>query len=226
MVMKRTLRITLDIAMIVLLLFTLACRITGGAIHKWGGIGVFTLFAIHIFINRHWFKIIFKGIYRPRRALLTAVNLLLAIAASTLIITGVLEALWTPSFLLIESGITLREMHTTAAYWLLPITGVHLGLHWEMFSKIIGKNSLFIVITRILAILFFAFGAWSFYDRDMLAKLFLGFSFDYWPLERPLVLFFAETLSIMGIFVFTTYYCMKLINRIKLINLNCKGGFL
>jgi hypothetical protein len=226
MAIKRTIRITLDIAMIVLLLFTLACRITGDVIHKWGGIGVFTLFAIHIFINRHWFKTIFKGIYRPRRVLLTAVNLLLAMAASTLIITGVLEALWTLSFLIIEGGITLREMHTTAAYWMLPLTGVHIGFHWEMFSKIIGKNSLVIAITRILAILFFAFGAWSFYDRDMFAKLFLGFSFDYWPLERPLVLFFAETLSIMGIFVFTTYYCMKLINRLKLDSLSFRRRFL
>jgi hypothetical protein len=226
MAMKRTLRIALDIAMTVLMLCALACRVTGGTIHKWGGAGVFTLLAIHIFINRHWFKTMFKGIYKPRRILLTAVNLLLAMAAATLIITGVLEALWTPSFLLIEGGITLREMHTTAAYWLLPLTGVHIGLHWEMFSKFIRKNILVIAITRILAILFFAFGAWSFYDRDMFAKLFLGFSFDYWPLERPLLLFFAETLSIMGIFVFTTYYCMKLINRLKLDSLKFRRRFL
>jgi hypothetical protein len=44
----------------------------------------------------------------------------------------------------------------------------------------------------------------------MFAKLFLGFSFDYWAPERPFILFFAETLSIMGLFVFVTYYFMKL----------------
>jgi hypothetical protein len=215
MAMKQTPRIALDIAMTVLLLCALAYRITGSAIHKWGGAGVFTLLAIHVFINRHWFKTIFKGIWKPRRVLSAVANLLLALAAAALVITGVLEAIWTPSFLIIEGGITIREMHTAAAYWLLPLTGVHIGLHWEMFSKLIGKNSLAIAIARVLAILFFAFGAWSFFDRDMLSKLFLGFSFDYWPLERPLVLFFAETLSIMGIFVFITYYCMKLINRLK-----------
>jgi hypothetical protein len=215
MAMKQILRIALDIAMTVLLLCALAYRITGDAVHKWGGIVISALFAIHIFINRHWFKTMFKGTRKLRRVLLTAVNLLLVIAAATLIITGVLETLWTPSFLLIEGGITLREMHTTAAYWLLPLTGVHIGLHWEMFSKFTGKNNLIIAITRIFAILLLAFGVWSFYDRDMFAKLFLGFSFDYWPLEKPVILFFAETLSIIGIFVFITYYCMKLVYRLK-----------
>jgi hypothetical protein len=133
MTIKQILRIALDIAMTVLLLCAYAYRITGDAVHKCGGIGVFILFAVHIFINRHWFKTMFKGTYKPRRVLLTAVNLLLAAAAATLIVTGVLEALRPPS---------LREIHTTAAYWLLPLTGVHLGLHWEMFSKFIGKKNL------------------------------------------------------------------------------------
>jgi hypothetical protein len=68
---------------------------------------------------------------------------------------------------------------------------------------------------RILACLFAAFGVWSFFDRDMFSKLFLGFSFDYWPQERPVFLFFAVTLSIMGLFVFLSYYCMKLIGLLK-----------
>jgi hypothetical protein len=54
----------------------------------------------------------------------------------------------------------------------------------------------------------------------MFAKLFLGFSFDYWPAERLFILFFAETLSVMGLFVFVTYYGMKLFSK------NTNGGFL
>jgi len=46
----------------------------------------------------------------------------------------------------------------------------------------------------------------------------LGFSFDYWPPERPFVLFFAETLSIMGIYVFVAYYLMKHFSLIKYFN--------
>jgi hypothetical protein len=51
---------------------------------------------------------------------------------------------------------------------------------------------------------------WAFIDRDMFAKLFLGFSFDYWNEERPGVLFFAETLGIMTAFAAGTHYAMKL----------------
>jgi hypothetical protein len=43
----------------------------------------------------------------------------------------------------------------------------------------------------------------------MFSKLFLGFSFDYWPEERPAVLFFAAMLSIMSVYVFITYYALK-----------------
>jgi hypothetical protein len=97
----------------------------------------------------------------------------------------------------------------------LLLAGIHLGFHWGIFSKIISKNIFIVTVMRILAILFFIFGLWSFYDRDMFSKLFLGFSFDYWPQERPIILFFIQTLSVMGIYVFITHYILRLIYRLK-----------
>jgi hypothetical protein len=47
----------------------------------------------------------------------------------------------------------------------------------------------------------------------MVSKLFLGFSFDYWPEERPAVLFFVVMLSIMGVYVFVTCYALTLPER-------------
>jgi hypothetical protein len=213
--MKQTLRIALDIAMTVLLLCAYACRITGVTIHKWGSIVLSVLFAVHIFINRHWLTNIFKGSYTPRRIIMTAVNVVIAITATTMLITGILEAVWSPDFLFVESRITIREIHTTAAYWFLSLIGVHLGLHWGLFSKFISRNRLIIAIMRILALLFATFGVWSFFDRDMYAKMFLGFSFDYWPEERPVIFFFVQTLSVMGVFVITIYYLMKSIYWLK-----------
>ena len=196
MTLKTKLRIALDIAMTVLLLCAYAFQIIGKTAHIGVGIALFVLFAAHIFINRR---------YTLRRTAMTAVNIALALSALTMMITGILEA---------------RQIHTTAAYWFLPLIGVHLGLHWGMFANFIIKNNVIIIAMRILACLFAAFGVWSFFDRDMFAKLFLGFSFDYWPVARPSMLFFAETLSIMGLFVFVTYYGMKLFSK------NTNGGFL
>ena len=203
---KSSFRIALDIAMIALLLCAYNPQLARETTHIFIGIAIFVLFAAHIFINRHWFKTMFKGKYTLRRIVITAVSILLVLAAVTMMITGILAA---------------RQIHTTTAYWFWPLIGVHLGLHWGMFTKFIGKNNFIItIIMRILACLFAAFGVWSFFDRDMFAKLFLGFSFDYWPAERPSILFFAETLSIMGLFIFVTYYLMKLFSK------NTNGGSL
>jgi len=220
-------KIALDIAMTALLLCAYNSQLTRETAHIYIGIALFILFAIHIFINRNWFKNIFKGKYTPRRIVMTAVNILLALAVATLMITGILEARWKDSFLQYESEITLRQLHTTTAYWFWPLIGVHLGLHWGVFTKFIGKNNFIIIAMRILACLFAAFGVWSFFDRDMFSKLFHGFSFDYWPTERPIILFFAETLSIMGLFVFVTYYFMRLFSWLKnKKSKNTNGGFL
>jgi len=195
MTLPQKLRIALDMSMTVLLLCVYAFQIIGNTAHIGVGITIFVLFTVHIFINRHWFKTIFTGKYTLRRIVMTTVNIALVLAAVTMMITGILKA---------------RQIHTTTAYWFLLLIGVHLGLHWGIFTKFINKNNFIITVTRILACLFAAFGVWSFFDRDMFAKLFLGFSFDYWPAERPSILFFAETLSIMGLFIFAAYYCIKI----------------
>jgi len=227
MTLKQKLRIALDIAMTVLLLCAYNSQLARETAHIFIGIAIFVLFAVHILINRNWFKTIFKGKYTLCRIVRTAVNILLVLAAVTMMITGILEARWEDSFLQYEREITLRQLHTTTAYWFWPLIGVHLGFHWGMFTKFIGKNFFLITVMRILACLFAAFGVWSFFDRDMFSKLFHGFSFDYWPIERPIILFFVQTLSIMGIFVFATYYFLKLFSWLKNKKIkNTIGGFL
>ena len=215
MVLEKTVRIVIDIAMIAMLLCAYAFQIIGEVAHIRIGIVLFILFALHIFINRHWFKTLFKGKYTPRRIVMTAVNIVLIPLAVILMVTGILEARWDNSFLQFEGDVTLRELHTTTAYWFWTLIGVHLGLHWGMFTQFISKNKFIIIVMRILACLFAVFGVWSFFDRDMFAKLFLGFSFDYWSQERPIILFFVQTLSLMGIYVFVTYYVLKLFSWLK-----------
>ena len=141
MTLKKTLHIALDTAMIVLLLCAYNSQLARETAHIYIGIALFILFTIHIFINRNWFKTIFKGKYAPRRIVMTAINILLILAVATLMITGILEARWKAYFLQFEREITLRQLHTTTAYWFWPLIGVHLGLHWGVFTKFIGKNN-------------------------------------------------------------------------------------
>jgi hypothetical protein len=210
---KQRARLIIDFAMTILLLCAYAYRVLGDAVHEWIGVSVFALFITHNILNRRWYKSIFKGKYSPRRVIMTAVNIALVFTMTTLIITGLMQSRTALAFLRLPGGMVLRQVHTTAAYWGLPLIGVHMGLHWGMFTRVISKNRFIITSARIFAFLFAAFGVWSSFDRNIFSKMFLGFSFDYWPEERPAILFFVVMLSIMAVYIFAAYYALKRLER-------------
>jgi hypothetical protein len=200
--------------MTILMLCAFAYRITGDKAHEWIGISMFILVIAHNIINRKWYKNIFKGTYNLRRSINTAFNLVIALTLTALITTGLLQSRTILAFLHLQGGMVLRQIHTSAAYWLLIFIAVHVGLHWQMIIasfhkilKITGENRVQKIVLRIIALLIVGYGVWSSFDRDIFAKLFQGFSFDYWSEERPAILFFTENLSIMAIYVFVSYYC-------------------
>ena len=216
--MKRIMaaKVIINLGMSFLFVCVYAYRIIGDIAHEWVGVSLLMLLIAHNVANYRWYKNIGKGAYSTRRITTTTVNALLSVTMATLIITGLLQSRTVLSFLKLPGGMFLRQIHTTAAYWGIPLIGVHVGLHWGMaiagIRKMLKSNSVDpvrIIIVRILAITLVAFGIWSSFDRDMFAKLFLGFSYDYWPAERPAVLFFAEKLSIMGVYTFVTHYALK-----------------
>jgi hypothetical protein len=213
-------RIIIDLAMTILLLCAYAYRIIGDIAHEWIGISVFILFIAHNIVNWRWYKNIFKGKYTLRRIIITIVNIIIAFTMTTLIVTGLMHSRTVLAFLRLPGGMALRLIHTTAAYWGLPLIGIHLGLHWGMvmngmrkITGITGEYHVRAIIARTIAFLFAVFGVWSSFDRDMFSKLFLGFSFDYWDGERPAIVFFAAMLSIMAVYVFATYYVFKILTR-------------
>jgi hypothetical protein len=210
-------RLIIDFAMTVLLLCAYAYRITGDVAHEWIGISVFALFIAHNAINWRWYQSIFKGAYTLRRAAMTAVNITLALTMTALIATGLLQSRTALAFLRLPGDMVLRQIHTAAAYWGLPLIGVHVGLHWEMIMNAIGKmmrikesSHARTAVLRIIAVMTVVYGVYASYDRDMGSKLFLGYSFDYWNMERPMILFFTGNLAIMGVYVFITHYALKL----------------
>jgi cytochrome b561 len=219
---KLAIRLIIDLAMTILILFALAYRITGDVAHEWIGISVTVLFIVHNALNWRWYKNIFRGKYNFRRSVNTAVNFILLITMTTLIISGMLMSRTVLAFLNLPGGMETRQIHTTAAYWGLIIIALHIGMHGEMIinamrrmMKISTTNLTRTIVLRVFAILIVTYGVWSSFDRDMFSKLFQGFSFDYWDEERPTLLFFAANLSIMAIYIFLTYYILKLCERRK-----------
>jgi hypothetical protein len=211
-------RLIIDFVMTVLLSCAYAYRIIGDAAHEWIGISVFALFVVHNAINWRWYKNIFKGKYTFRRTIGAIVNTTLIFTMATLLVTGLLQSRAVLAFLHLPGDMALRQAHTTAAYWSLPLIGVHVGLHWEMimngFGKMMrvnGSSLMGRVILRSISVMIVIYGIYASFDRDMGAKLFLGYSFDFWNPDRPAVLFFTSNLAIMGVYVCVTYYTLKLL---------------
>jgi hypothetical protein len=192
-------------------------RATGDAAHEWIGVSVCAVCITHNALNRNWYKNIFKGAYNFRRGVLAIINLLLVVAMAALIITGLMHSRAVLALLNLPGGMLLRLIHTTSAYWCLPLIGAHLGLNWGMilnaFRKVTKTNRVNHtgkIILRTITLALVVFGVWSSFDRDMFSKLFLGFSFDYWPEERPVILFFVVNLSIMVMYGSITHYTLKI----------------
>jgi hypothetical protein len=71
------------------------------------------------------------------------------------------------------------------------------------------------IIPRGMATLIFIYGLDSFFERDMPAKLFLGYSFDFWDENKNPAIFFTNNTSIMAVYIFITHYFVKFINHIQ-----------
>ena len=205
-------RVGLDAALLALMLAALAFRITGRAPHEWLGLGFCLALALHLFWNRRWFAALFSGRYSPRRTLTALVNLSLCAAACLLFCCGALNSRHVFHLSGFVDGQTLRQIHCLSAYWLPALSGLHLGLHGDMLlarfrirpPKTAG---------RIAAALIVAFGLFACRERDMAAKLFEGFSFDFWDPSAPIALFFAYNLGIALMLAVPVHYLLKLERR-------------
>jgi hypothetical protein len=118
------------------------------------------------------------------------------VTATTLMTSGLLHSRTIFSFMQLSGGMLLRQVHTFAAYWGLLLVSIHIGLHWEAILNIIVRTMkdtaiarLPAVIPRCMALIVFVYGLDSFFERDMPAKLFLGYSFDFLDENKNQVFF-------------------------------------
>lgn len=210
----------LDAAMTLLFITALAFRATGREAHEWVGMAFGLLLSVHVFWNWGWFRKLFRGKYTTHRALNTMTSLVLVAAMIVLALCGILNSRHVFAFSHFFDGEYIRQIHTTTAYWSLVLVGIHAGLHWPMIMGRVGTWFAFgtrrertSLLSRGLVCAVLAFGIWASCERDMASKLFLGFSFDFWPPDRPLALFYACHLAIMGVYGFVAHYLQKIVKQ-------------
>jgi hypothetical protein len=216
------LKLALDLAMVLLFIASLGFRTIGAVAHEWLGVSLFSLLIVHTIINWRWYRNIPNGKYAFRRCVNTVLNLLLPAVMLTLCVSGVMNSRHVFGFLGLNGGMAVRQIHSLAAYWGIALIGVHAGMHWAMVLGAVKKmagvtraGAMSTAALRAVALLMSAYGIWASFDRAMGSKLFLGFSFDFWDADRPEILFYANNLAIMALYISITHYTLKAMPRIN-----------
>ena len=221
--LKAKLKIGTDALMTVLLLFLMGYQFWGEVAHEWVGAGIFILFIAHHILNAGWYRSIFKGRYSPYRVLQLSVAMLVLAAMLTLMYSSIVMSRHVFSFLPIEGGMALaRRLHILGSHWGIVLMSLHLGLHWSMFLGMTRKRLKNLKPSKarayalfFIGLLIAVYGAYVFFKRDFPTYLLLQSEFVFLDYEELPILFYADYLALMGLFVFIGHYLARLFKWLK-----------
>ena len=217
---KTMIKVLVDIIMTALFLVLTAYHMTGSKVHEWLGALLFILFILHHILNWNWYKSLFKGKYTTVRILHMAVNMLLMTAMLGMMISGIMISREVFDFLNINAARLGRRLHMASTSWGFLLMSVHLGFHWDMVigvAKKMTKKSerTFVFISWWAAAILSAYGIYAFISRQIWHHLFLVVEYAFFDYEEPLIFFFADYITIMGLFACAAYYTVKLIRKME-----------
>lgn len=184
---------------------------------------MFLLFILHHILNRSWYNSILKGKYTPVRIFQLLVDILVFIAMIGLMVSGIMLSNHVFAFLNIRGGISFaRMLHMAASYWGFILMALHLGLHWSMFLGMTRKalklrqpSRLRKVLLPIVGAVIAIYGFTVFIRRDLLTYMLLQTHFVFLDFSEPIPLFCLDYLSMMGTFIFLSYYISMMLRKLS-----------
>lgn len=213
MKLKRVLRCAADVLMTLALLLLMGYQFWGETAHEWIGAGMFACFLLHHALNASWHRHLFKGRYTPARVLTLCVDALLLVAMLMLMYSGIVLSRRVFAFLPIESGLALaRRLHILGSYWGFLLMSVHLGLHWNRVLSLSARRLPLppskgrAAILRILSAIIAGYGAFVFFKRDFPTYLFLRSEFVFLDYAEPVLRFYLDMLSLMGLCIVLAHF--------------------
>jgi hypothetical protein len=220
---KMIFKLSIDLAMTVMLPAQMSFQVTGQEAHEWTGAVMIALFLMHNILNIRWYKNLFKGAYTAVRIFQTIINMLVLVSVISLAISGVIMSGYVFSFLPIRGGMAFaRLLHLATSYWAFVLMSMHLGLHWGMiialFQKRLKQTPLFsfpVLILRIIALAIAGYGAWTFYKANIVSYMFLLNQFAFLDYEKSPLVVFVENTAMMGLWICAAHYAAKLLKHLK-----------
>lgn len=171
----RKLKITVDILMLGLFLYLLSYHPGMGLLaHGICGMGFFTLVLLHNWLNRSFYKVLFKGKYPFRRKVLVTADVLLLLATLVLALSSYMLAGMVFPLAIFPFAPEWGRVHGVAAYWAFLPIAFHLGLHLQ---GVLGKlerrwhDTAFEYAGYFLEFLVLLLGLYCFFDSGIWARL-------------------------------------------------------
>ena len=204
------------------LLFLMGYQLWGESAHEWAGAGMLLLFLAHNFLNRSWYRNLFRGRFTPMRLVQIGVNMLLLTAMLAQMYSGIVMSRHVFAFLPIDGGMAAaRRLHILGAYWGFVLMSVHLGLHWNMFLNMAGRRGegMFPRLSRpalfLAGLAIAVYGLSVFIRRDFPVYMFLRTEFVFLDYDEPVWLFYLDDICLMGFWVFLAHYVSKGLRKVS-----------
>ncbi|MDD2957157.1 MAG: DUF4405 domain-containing protein [Lachnospiraceae bacterium] len=215
---KIKIKIGIDLLMTVLLLFLMTYQIIGQELHEWIGAGMLVLFLLHNILNIRWYGNLFKGKYTLLRALQVLINMSVLVSMLCLGFSGIVLSRYVFAELPIGGPMaTARTMHLAASYWGFVLMSIHLGFHWSMLLGMFGRfmsgkkmPTMSIWLIRLIAVFIAGYGMFCFHKENIVSYMFLKQEFVFFDFEQSGISVFAEYISMMGLWVFISFYARRL----------------
>ena len=214
-------KITVDICMVIVLLFLMSYSMAGDVVHEWLGIGMFILFILHHALNIKWWSSIIKGRYTMFLIIQTVLVITVLLAMAGSMASGVILSRHVLAFLPINTSMSFaRKLHMACAYWEFILMSLHLGIHWCIITGIIKKfvkaqPQALTWMLRIIAIITASYGIYAFIKREIPDYMFMKIQFVFFNFEELLLLFILDYLAVMRLFVFIGHYASTIIKKIN-----------
>ena len=209
---KNIIDLLMTAALPVMMVYSLA----GETLHECIGTAMLALFIAHHILNRKATASMFRGKQTPVRILGTVVNLLLFAVMVCLPISGIVLSkhlyTWLPT-----DGLSAiaRTAHLLLSYWGFALMSFHLGLHADLWLNRLKKRKAAFILLTIALTLIASFGVYAFVANRLYEYMFLQTQFVFFDFDKPLILTFAEYLSIIVLFAWIGYWLKALLKRIR-----------